>query len=137
MIHASGNVEGGLCVDLDKLLLDCEMLGMAARLAGGIDTSEAALAFDAIKEAGPGGNFLVTAHTLERYQDAFFASDLFDTTPFEHWRDAGELTSVDQARQHRLALLEAYEPPSMEANVARALEDFVRARKEELPDSFA
>ncbi|MCP5080947.1 MAG: trimethylamine methyltransferase family protein [Alphaproteobacteria bacterium] len=136
MIHASGNVEGGLCVDLDKLLLDCEMLGMAARFAGGVDTSQAALAFDAIKEAGPGGNFLVTAHTLERYRDAFFAADLFDTTPYEHWRDAGELTSTEQARTRRLALLNAYEPPPMDQSIADALDDFVRTRKSELPDSF-
>ena len=79
MIHATGNVESGLCLDLDKLLLDCEMLGMAAGFEGGLDTSPAALAFEAIEEAGPGGNFLATGHTLERYRDAFFDAGLFDT----------------------------------------------------------
>ncbi len=137
MIHASGNVEGGLCLDLDKLLLDCEMLGMMARFAAGMDTSAAALAFDAIKEAGPGGNFLVTAHTLERYRDAFFQPQIFDTRPFEHWRDAGAPSAVDLAREKRIQMLREYEPPPLDQAVSEELDAFVSRRKEELPDSFA
>lgn len=137
MIHATGNMEAGLCMDLDKFMLDCEMLGMAARFAGGLDTSEEALAFDAIKQAGPGGNFLITEHTLARYRDAFYASDLLDTASFEQWRDDGCQDAVDLAQRQRKALLEAYEPPPLDAGVADGLNDFVARRKRELPDSFA
>ena len=137
MIHATGNMEGGLSMDLDKFMLDCEMLGMAARFAGGLDTSDEALAFDAIKQAGPGGNFLITDHTLARYRDAFFASDLLDTASFEQWRDDGSRDAVDRAQQRRGELLDAYEPPPLEAGVADGLNDFICRRKRELPDSFA
>ncbi len=137
MIHATGNVEGGLCLDLDKLLLDCEMLGMAARFEDGFDTSREALALDAIGEAGPGGNFLATAHTLERYRDAFFDAGLFDTNSFEQWRDDGELNATERARTKRRALLETYEQPAMDATISDALAEFVKRRKSELPDSFA
>ena len=137
MIHATGNMEAGLCMDLDKFMLDCEMLKMSSRFADGLDTSDDALAFDAIKQAGPGGNFLITDHTLARYRDAFFSSDLLDTASYEQWRDDGCLDAVDHAQRRRHELLEAYEAPPLETGVADQLNDFVAKRKSELPDSFA
>lgn len=131
LIHASGNVEGGLCLDLDKLLLDCEMLGMAARFLGGVDTSESALAFDAVKQAGPGGNFLETEHVLERYQDAFSEADLFDNASFEQWRDEGSRRAPERAQSKRMELLSGYEAPALDDGIAEAVADFIMRRKQE------
>lgn len=137
MIHATGNIEGGLGVDLEKFMLECEMLGAFARFLEGVDMSEGALGFQAIADAGPGGNFLATRHTLERYRDAFFASDLLDTNSFEQWRDDGEHDAVARAHKKRLDLLAAYEPPPMDPAIDEALLEFMAKRKAELPDSFA
>ena len=137
MIHATGNVEGGLCIDLDKFMLDCEMLGMAARLARGLDTSEAALAFDAIKQAGPGGNFLTTDQTLSLYREAFYEAELFDSNSFEQWRDDGKLVAAERARAKRQKLLDNYEQPKLDVAIAQELDEFVERRKSELPDSFS
>lgn len=137
MIHATGNIEGGLGLDFEKFMLECEMLGMFARFLEGIDVSEDALGFDAIAGVGPGGNFLAAPHTLERYREAFFASDLLDTSSFEQWRDDGAIDSVARAYKKRMAKLDAYEAPPLDPGIAEALEDFITRRKAELPDSFA
>ncbi|MGI9408290.1 MAG: trimethylamine methyltransferase family protein [Hyphomicrobiaceae bacterium] len=137
MIHATGNIEGGLGLDFEKFMLECEMLGMFARFLEGVDTSEDALGFDAIAEAGPGGNFLATSHTLARYRDAFFASDLLDTSSFEQWRDDGGHDAVARAHKRRMELLDGYEPPPLDPAIDEALLDFMARRKAELPDSFA
>ena len=131
LIHASGNVEGGLCLDLDKLMLDCEMLGMAARFLNGLDTSEPSLALGAIKQAGPGGNFLETEHVLERYQEAFFEADLFDNTSFEQWRDEGARCAPERAQGKRTQALSDYEAPPLDEGIAEAVAEFVTHRKQE------
>jgi len=132
MIHASGNVEGGLCLDLDKLVLDCEMLGMASRFIDTMDTSPSALSFDAIEAAGPGGNFLETKHVLERYEDAFYEAELFDNNSFEQWRDEGAASACERAHRKRLQMESTYEQPAMDVGMASELELFVSERKKEL-----
>lgn len=137
MIHATGNIEGGLGLDFEKFMLECEMLGMFARFLEGVDTSEDALGFDAIAGVGPGGNFLASPHTLARYRDAFFSSDILDTSSFEQWRDDGSHDAVAKAHKKRLKMLADYEAPPLDPGIADELDDFVSRRKAELPDSFA
>lgn len=135
MIHASGNVENGLCLDLDKLILDAEILGMAARFAGGIDVSGASLAVDALAETGPGGNFLGTDHVLARYRDAFYEARTFDGNSFEQWRDEGRLDATERAAVRRREMLAGYQPPPLDPAIADAIEGFVRKRKTEIGGS--
>ncbi|MBI1384880.1 MAG: trimethylamine methyltransferase [Rhizobiales bacterium] len=137
LIHATGNLEAGLCLDLDKLVLDAELLAVAARFAAGPQVCEATLALEAVREVGPGGNFLAASHTLARYRDAFHSSALFDTASFEQWRERGECDAVSRAASHRERLLADYRRPEMDVAVGEALDDFIARRKRELPASFA
>jgi trimethylamine--corrinoid protein Co-methyltransferase len=103
----------------------------------GMDVSDAALAVDAYTETGPGGNFLANAHTLERYRDAFFESDIFDSRSFEQWRDDGEHDAASRANKTLNSMLTFYEEPPLDAAIDDALLDFMARRKAELPDSYA
>ena len=132
MIHATGTIENGLCVDLDKFVLDCEMLGMSARFAGGVDVSPAALAVDDIVATGPGGNFLQSPLTMERYQTAFYEAAAFDDNSYEQWREEGSLDAAERASNRRRQILDAFTPPPMEPAIREALDEFVARRKEEL-----
>ncbi|MFP6741719.1 MAG: trimethylamine methyltransferase family protein [Alphaproteobacteria bacterium] len=137
LIHATGALELGLCVSYEKFVLDCEMLGVVSRVMAGMDVSDAALAVDAYTETGPGGNFLANAHTLERYRDAFFESDIFDSRSFEQWRDDGEHDAASRANKTLNSMLTFYEAPPLDAAIDDALLDFMARRKAELPDSYA
>lgn len=137
MIHATGTLEAGLVANFDKFVLDCDMLGAASRMITGVDVSAEEIGLDAIREAGPGGNFLATAHTLARYRTAFYDSPLTDGSSFEQWRDAGSMDAAERANHRMRRMLAEYEAPPIDPGVDEALLDFMNRRRAVLPDSFA
>ena len=137
LLHATGTIEGGLCLSYEKFVLDCHYLGALGRMMGGIDLGEDEFGLDALAEAGPGGNFLNTKHTLARYREAFYESPIFDSSPFEHWQERGSPDAAARAHVELKATLERYERPPLDAAVEEELQAFMAARKAVLPDSFA
>jgi trimethylamine---corrinoid protein Co-methyltransferase len=89
------------------------------------------LAFDAIKEVGPGGHFFGVGHTLERYETAFYAPILSDWRNYESWREAGALTAEQRANAIWKQLLADYQPPPLDPAIVEALTAFVDRRKRE------
>ena len=57
------------------------------------------LALDAIAEVGPGGHFFGAAHTLERYETAFYRPLLSDWRNFETWQEDGARTATERANR--------------------------------------
>jgi trimethylamine--corrinoid protein Co-methyltransferase len=84
MIHAAGWLEGGLTVSYEKLITDMEMLQVMAELcaetAGGRRRYRL---LDALREVQPGGHFFGAAHTMARYQTAFY-EPLVGLVEFRH-----------------------------------------------------
>jgi trimethylamine--corrinoid protein Co-methyltransferase len=97
-----------------------------------VEVSDDELGLDAIAEVGPGGHFFGTAHTLARFETAFYQPMLSDWRNFETWRDDGSKTATERANAIWKRLLAEYEPPPLEAGVAEALDDFVARRKREI-----
>jgi trimethylamine---corrinoid protein Co-methyltransferase len=137
LIHATGTLEAGLVANFDKFLIDCDMLGAASRMMSGVDTSTGALAFDAIAEVGPAGNFLSCAHTLARYKTVFYQPSNADSDSFEQWTAAGSLDAAERATIQRHDMLAKYEAPTLDPEIDAALNAFMDARRAVLPDSFA
>lgn len=136
-IHATGTLEAGLVANFDKFLIDCDMLGAAARMMTGVDTSPEALALDAIAEVGPAGNFLSCAHTMKRYRTAFYIPSNADGDSFEQWSASGNLDAAQRANQRMHKMLGEYEKPALDPAIDEALIDFMNRRRAVLPDSFA
>ncbi len=83
--HAAGWMEGGLTASFEKVVLDAELLQMMAAFMTPIEVNEDTLDLDATREVGPGGHFFGAAHTLARYETAFYAPILSDWRNFEAW----------------------------------------------------
>src|SRR3546814_2853704 len=86
VMHAAGWLEGGLRASFEKLVLDAELLQHMAEFLRPIEVTEETLGLDAIREVGPGGHFFGAAHTLARYETAFYAPMLSDWRNFESWQ---------------------------------------------------
>jgi trimethylamine--corrinoid protein Co-methyltransferase len=129
IVHAAGWLEGGLTASFEKLIVDAETLQMMAEYLVPLEVNEQTLALDAIAEAGPGGHFFGVAHTMSRFQDAFYQPILSDRRNFESWREAGAPSAEQRANRIWKSLLEAYEPPALDAGVDEALQDYVDRRK--------
>jgi len=131
VMHGAGWLEGGLCASFEKFVLDVELLQMMAETLVPIEVSEDTLGLSAIREVGPGGHFFGAAHTLERYETAFYAPLLSDWRNFESWQEAGALTATDRARHIYKQVLADFQPPPMDPAVGEALDGFVERRRRE------
>ena len=129
--HGLGWLEGGLCASFEKFIIDAELLQMMAEVLKPVVINDAELAVEAIRDVGPGGHFFGTAHTLERYETAFYAPVLSDWRNFETWSEDGALDATQRANRIFKQLLERYEPPPLDDAIREELRAFVARRKEE------
>ncbi|MBI1778658.1 MAG: trimethylamine methyltransferase family protein [Proteobacteria bacterium] len=129
MLHGAGWLQGGLCASFEKMMMDAELLQMMASFAEPIEVSEATLAVDAMREVGPGGHFFGAAHTLARYETAFYAPILADWSNYESWREAGSRTALERANALWKRLLAEYRQPSLDPAIGEALKDYMARRK--------
>jgi trimethylamine--corrinoid protein Co-methyltransferase len=135
LYHGAGWLEGGLTASFEKVVLDAELLQMAAELVKPVDVNADTLALDAIGDVAPGGHFFGTAHTMARYETAFYAPILSDWRNYESWLEAGGETAEVRATRIWQQLLETYQQPDMDPASAEELDAFVAKRKEALAGS--
>ena len=132
LYQGAGWLEGGLTASYEKLIIDAEILQMMAEVLQPIEVSEDTLGFDAIAEAGPGGHFFGTAHTLERYETAFYTPLVSDWRNFETWQADGSHTATERANGLWKRILSEAVPPPLDPAIAEALGAFVERRKREI-----
>jgi trimethylamine--corrinoid protein Co-methyltransferase len=126
--HGAGWLEGGLVASYEKMVLDAELLQEMAEILQPLEVNDDTLALDAIREVGPGGHFFGAAHTLARYETAFYRPMLSDWRNYETWREAGAKTAAERANAIWKRLLADYEPPPIDISIRDALDDYVARR---------
>jgi trimethylamine--corrinoid protein Co-methyltransferase len=132
LYQGAGWLEGGLTASFEKLILDAEILQMLSEVMQPLPVDDASLGFDAIAEVGPGGHFFSTAHTLERYETAFYQPLISDWRNFETWEADGARTATERANGVWKQLLADFEPPPLDPGAAEALDAFVDRRRAEI-----
>ncbi len=130
--HGAGWLEGGLTASFEKLVIDAEMLQMMAAFCEPIAVNEGTIALDAIAEVPPGGHYFGAAHTMARYETAFYTPLVSDWRNFETWREAGALSATQRANGIWKELLRTYEPPPLDPAIRAELEAYVARRKREI-----
>jgi len=136
VLHAAGWLEGGLSSGYEKFMMDVDQLGMAQKMAEGVDLSENGQAMEAIRQVGPGSHYLGCDHTQANFQTAFYRSSIADNNSYEQWLAEGEKTAAQRANELCRRWLESYEPPSLDPGIDDGLKDFVAKKKESMPDAF-
>ena len=132
VMHAGGWLEGGLTCSFEKLILDAELLQMQAAFLQPVDMDQDSVGLDAIEEVGPGGHFFGSAHTLERYENAFYQPILSDWRNFETWQEDGSKTATQRANEIWKRLLDEYEKPPIDPAIEEELQAYMAKRKEEI-----
>ena len=130
--HAAGWLESGLTASFEKLIIDAEMLQMMAEFLRPIEVNAGELALDAIAEVEPGGHHFGTAHTLARYETAFYMPMLSSRQNFESWQEAGGLDAARRANVIWRRLLADYQQPPLDPAIAESLADYVARRKRDI-----
>jgi len=103
------------------VVIEDEFVGSLRRLARGFEVNDATLAFEAIKDVGPGGSFLGHPHTAEHFREELWQARLFNGQSWEGWLAAGGKSILETAREKVLDILAGYHPRGIRAETEAAL----------------
>ena len=99
-IHdAAGLMEFALTACYEKYVIDNEILGMMMRAVEGITVNDDTLAFDLIKQVGPGGNFVTAKHTRRFMRSEHYQPTLSDRNWRDEWEARGSKTTWERAAE--------------------------------------
>lgn len=129
VMHAAGWLNGGLTASFEKLMIDAELLQMMAAYGEPFAVTPETLALDAIRDVGPAGHFFGTAHTLQRYETAFYQPLISNWDNYDTWLERGRETAPVKANRLWKKLLAEYQQPPIDPSTDEALKDFVARRK--------
>jgi trimethylamine---corrinoid protein Co-methyltransferase len=130
--HATGWLEGGLTASYEKLILDVEILQNMTEFLRPLKWDADELGFEAIRDVPAGGHFFGAAHTMARYERAFYQPMLSDWRGYENWALAGAREAGDRATDLWQQGLAEYEEPVLDAARREELDAYVAHRKEEI-----
>jgi trimethylamine--corrinoid protein Co-methyltransferase len=128
-IHdAAGMMEFALTACYEKFVIDNEILGMVMRAVSGIKVNDSTLAFDLIKEVGPGGNFVAARHTRNFMRREHYRPTLSDQNSREEWEAKGGRAIWQKAakRVRRLIAEPKYHlPPETRQQILSEIEGII------------
>ena len=140
MMSGAGLLDSAAAFSIDKMIADAEVIAMARKTVEGITrVQEGTFALDALRAIGPGGTFLDSAQTFERFRlDQIQHSPVVDRVTRRTWLAAGKQDTIGRARAQTEKLERELKPLSPDSELARALEEIVareakRFGMEELP----
>jgi len=115
-----------MVVDYPDLVYCNEAMAGIARMAREVVVDEERLALGAIREVGPGGNFLGHAHTFQHFKKELWIPKLFERRNWAAWEKDGSMDAFAAAEKKVLAMMaEPVEPllsPDQEAEIDAVVE---------------
>ncbi len=132
VLHTTGWLESGLATSVEKAVIDLELVRVLREEFTPLEVDEASLALDAHLEVGPGGHFFGAAHTMTRFRDCFYRPLVSTTVGTERWLEEGARDAAARAADVFEQILDGYEQPPLDPEVAEAVDAFVARRAAEL-----
>jgi len=123
--HDLGYLEFGLTYSFDLLVMADESVGQLRRIFDGIPVNPETQALEAIREVGPGGNFLDCDHTLDHYRDNWFPG-VSDRNTFERWTQLGSLTMEQRCKAKIQKILGESAKPQNASKIDAVLDKIMR-----------
>lgn len=129
LIHDVGFMDYGLTGSSQQLVFSNEVIGHARRLMKGITVDEEHLAYDAMKNVGPGGNFLGEPHTFQHFREEIWSPDTSERRSYEEWEADGAKDFKEVIREKLVNILNNHKPEALSDEVLAKL-DAIVAREE-------
>jgi trimethylamine--corrinoid protein Co-methyltransferase len=125
VLHSAGILESFNCMSYEKFVIDDEMCGMVRRIKRGYEVNPDTLAFDVVKEVGPGGHFLDKDHTFDHFRTEFYQPQLSNRDDYVSWQTNGSTRNQATANKKYKEILETYEAPELSPDVDKELMKFI------------
>jgi trimethylamine--corrinoid protein Co-methyltransferase len=124
MLLGVGLLNGGMVWSFEQMIMDCEIFDIVHKMMEGIAVNEETIALDAIREAGPCGNYLTLRHTREHARKLFL-STLMDRRPYSEWQ-AKKNGARDWAREKAKNILHSHEPEPLDEKLSAELSGMIK-----------
>jgi len=118
LIHdAAGFLEFCMTASYDKLVIDNEIIGMVMLAVEGIEVNDETLAFDVLKEVGPGGHFVSNRHTRRHMRSEQYQPHLSDRENRDVWIKSGAKDARDRAADKAREVLDGAAEPVLSQGI--------------------
>ncbi len=132
LIHDVGYMDMGMVCAVEQLIVGNELVGMTKRFLRGFELSPQALAREVIASVGPGGNYLMTEHTLHHFQSELWRPTVFTRDGYKRWEEAGAKDTATRVREEIRRILETHRPPALGDKTLARLEEIKKRGEKEL-----
>ena len=120
--HAAGMLESMLALAYEQFVIDDEIIGMSCKVLKGIDVDPEHLALEVIDSVGPGGNFMMSPHTLEHMRQEYFdGNGVTDAKGRDKWEKDGSQDAFSRAGEIAKKILARDEKPYISEDVDQAI----------------
>jgi trimethylamine--corrinoid protein Co-methyltransferase len=122
MISGAGMLDFLNCISPEKLTADADAIGMARRLARGVEPLTETLATDMFAGIQFKADFLKQKETRTLFaKEQFLPSQVIDRASLRTWRDSGRPDTWTRARAETRRLLDAYQRPAAAPEIETTL----------------
>ncbi len=121
LIYGIGMLDSGLTWDYAQAVMENEMLEMVLQTVKGISISDEQIAFDVVKQVGPGGEFISHDHTFEHMKEQS-QGKLIDRRSREIWEASGRPDFVEKAYEKALDIIKNHKPEPLPEDVQKSLD---------------
>ena len=128
LIHDVGYMESGLTGSFEMIVLTDELVDLADHFMQGIEVSEETLMLDEIDQVGPGGHFLNTEQTLNRFRDFWYPS-LIDRNRRPEWLEQGGTTLGERLNKRVKEILKEHQPEPLDPEKKQQVERILAQAK--------
>lgn len=123
--HDVGYLDFGLSAALELVVITDEYVAMNRRVFAGLEVTPETLAVDAVRQVGPGGDFLASRHTARHVRSAQWRPTILNRLGRQRWEEEGGLDLRERARRKALDLLARHEPVPLDGDVSRRIDALV------------
>ena len=121
-----------LVVDYPDLVFCNDCMAFIKHALRPVKVDPESMAFDVIKEVGPGGNYLTSQHTFQHFKEELWHSYLFDHDNWESWKNKGSKTIRDKALEKTYDLLELEYQSIISPEQSAAIDSIVEKAQSDL-----
>jgi trimethylamine--corrinoid protein Co-methyltransferase len=105
LVHDNGYTGNGMIGNLEYLIMLDEIIDMTKHYMKGIEINDDTVPLDLIDKVGPGGNYLLTDHTLKYFKQETWYSQYMNRKHFKRWLEEGGNSLGDKIHEKVLELL--------------------------------
>lgn len=132
LVFDAGCIEGGLLFSPELLVIADELADMTRRAVTPLEVTEDTIAFETIREVGPGGQYLGERHTLDHFRELWLPSVL-SWEARSSWEAAGATSLRARAREQVFRIWDDHHVTPLGEDILRDMAAVVETRKASLP----